>query len=517
VNKIKKISLIIISILIILIIIGYFLLTSTYGIKNIVLPIVESSTGSKINVDKINVSLLESKIFFTNLTADSPNNFNIKIGKFDCTFNIFALLTKNIEVSHLYVDNSFITLIVNKKNIQNGTSTQAKTTQDNFLKQYSFKLSNIKIKNLNVTYINMHGNEAEKSIFSASNFNINVPYFKTEGMGEITTDGNVTINNGASSKSLHNKITAKIESNVNEKNIPEDLKGNINITSENNILSTILLNLSSIKQDDKQPYSLNLSIHNLYLGPYFEVFLPTTFKNSEATIKSLNLTSSGPNLFSDNILEESTGSLTLNANDVIIPVQLQKNEVTNVIFMPVEVISNLTQYITPDMQSFIPENINKIISQTAMIINGVKPLNFHTGKINTTFNDGNYNINSIDFEGGWNSIVSAIKITGTIANNGQLNIQTNTVLHAISFPIKIIGTLKNPKPDMSVIIPQLIHNNISNILQTTKNGTKSIGTELQKNTENLLNSFMTNSKKEKNKTKTPINDIINNVNSIFGN
>lgn len=514
--KIKKIALTIISLLIILIIVGYFIITSTYGIKNIVLPIVESSTGSKINVDKIDFSLFKSKIFLTKLNADSPGNFDIKIEKLDCNFNIFAILAKNIDISHLYMENSYITFVGNKKSIENKTSEKNEKAKTNFLNQYSFNLNDIHLKNINVTYVNMHKNESPRSTFSIKNLDVDIPYFKTGGIGQTAFSGNIEIHNDANSNSLNNQISAKIESKIDDKNIPEDLKGIINITSENNAESSITFNLSSTENNYKRPYTLKLTVNNLYLGPYFGVFLPEAYKNSEATIKSLNLESSGPNLLSDKILEESTGSLNLDANNVIIPIQLQKNEITNVIFMPIEIMSNLMQYVTPDMQSFIPENVNEIISQTAMIINGVKPLNFHTGTINTNFRNGNYHINNIDFEGGWNSIVSAIKITGTIANDGKINIQTNTTLHAISFPIKIVGTLENPKPDMSKIIPQLIHSNISNILQTTKNGTKDIGRELQKNAENLLNGFIENSKKVENKTNNPVNDIINKVNSIFG-
>lgn len=463
----KKLFLKTLFLLIVLLICLYFIVTNSFVIKSVILPIISISTDTKVTVTAIEISPIRGLYSFDNMVMTQRNKFKANIAHFDTWLNSFDLL------------------------------------------RHKLTIHNLKITNLNATYSLQHKDSQKSSTSEIKNLNANIPYLETNGKGVLN------FSSGLATTSGKNTVSGSIQGNINatidKSGTPKDFDLNAILKLGQNT-TPIICKFNSTQNYGKKPFVFFLNINNLPLQPFFQAFVEGTYQETNGYVKNLNINANGPDSQDENILQTLSGNLTLSTKDIYIPSDLFKNPLTQVMLIPLEVISKFDNSASFKLFS---NNSNNIKSATSEILAGNKLLEFKTGNVKITMKNGDANISNFEFDGTTRSAVQKITITGTINKNQQINLNTVTKISGLIIPLRLTGTLTNPKPEAIELIRGIINQNINSIGTIIDAATKD--TKINKTTKSIINTIDNITKennKSSNSTETSVGNLLEAIKKI---
>lgn len=393
----------------------YFIITSPFFIKSIIFPIVSISTGVKVTVSEIEISPVKGLVSFDDMDIIQNNKLSAKIAHFDTHLNFFDLVCGKLKINNLKIINSSITYCLHDKDVQ------------------------------------------ESSISEIKNLNIDIPYVETNGKGILNFSSNLATTSGKNTVS--GSIQGSVNAIIGKNGIPENFDLNT-VLKLGQDTTPIICKFDSSQKGKEIPFTVSLNVGKLPLQPFFQAFVRGTYQETSGFINNLNINATAPNLHDENIFQTLSGNLTLFASDIYIPSDLLKSPLTQIMLIPLEVISNFDN---PASFKLFSNNSSNIKSAVLEILSGEKLLNFKTGNVKISMKNGDANILTFEFDGTPKNAVQKITIAGTISKNQQINLNTITKISGLSIPLRLTGTLTNPQHDSIDIIRGIIDQNIDTI------------------------------------------------------
>ena len=99
-----KWTLYLVILLLVLVVVLYGTITSSWGIRELILPRIAAGAGMKIQADEVDASLFKSRIAVTGLKAERQGQFQFSGKKISCDFDLGAIIDGNIKLSNIRVD-----------------------------------------------------------------------------------------------------------------------------------------------------------------------------------------------------------------------------------------------------------------------------------------------------------------------------------------------------------------------------------------------------------------------------
>jgi len=451
-----------------------------------------SSIGAKISTETIVFSPFESAVQFTKLSINSKDNYSVKIGSFQTKFKLFELFNNRIIVDKFNLKDSYIE-IVQKEEIKNESTpiddkqepdNKESKNVDNQSTPLYLDLNNIVIDNLNFTYKVIRSNIDKTSLTEFKNFNLSIPRIKSGEKSNTKFECQFNIFDGKHEDKLSGSLVADIETVLKNNSYPSNLDLTSKLTVKDNI-TPITIHFESLTEKDKNihPFNLNGEFTKLPLLPLFKTFVGGSYSKTDGMIESFELKINGSNLSNCEIKSNIDCTLKSKVKNLTLPSELKQHGIARLIFLPIEILAHLSNYTG---NNIISRNMTTISDSAQEISQGIKDMHFKTGNINISLNRGVVNIKQLDFKGDDYNAVRSLSIKGKIDLNSTMKLSTSTSLAGIIIPIRILGTLDNPKPNFVTTLPGMIIGTTSNILSTGFEAAKSIGTSLTSNKKNKI-------------------------------
>lgn len=519
ITKYLSILLIVVSILLIL---SFFIVTNSFFIKKIILPIVEKKINASIQVEKIQFSPFDSSLEFKNLTIKSNRDYVIKVENFDCIFNLRGLFKQRIEISRLNLENTYINLIKTFNDTLTTPSekqpTLSHTNQLNYPPQiiskevvdknppssYFLNCRNITIKNFNIIYEIKRSTSKKSSISGIKNLNLSFAELKTNEYSEINYDATLLVT--GINKNLSGTIKGILKLRLNECLFPELLIFDSNIDFDKNTTTVNLcLKTSGDTNVKKIPFSMTCDISNLPLSPLFLVFVDGSYSQTSGNINNFIFNVNGEDINDINPKKNLQGMLRTTATNIVLPIDLRQYLITKIIFIPMEILSNINQYLPANYK--VPGILSEITSNIKDTLDGKKPLHLNDGEVIAFLEKGIININTLRLIGKHDDPIQDFHLEGKLnLFNNNIDINSSLNIAGIAVPMSIKGTLEQPSPDINRLLAELLKKNLLNIIETGV----SLGASLENinpNTKKIMNQLpgIINQIQNKDKTDTQNN------------
>ena len=476
-KKILKFFYIAVIIFVVLLVTGYFFITSSFLLKSIVLPLVGTSFGTKISAKELSISLINPEIKIADLSIEKTGEYSVKIKKFNAEFSLFDLIKNKITINSLLLSETYIAItnkitqedIDKNKDISYQENSSLYGDSNNKLQLPVFNISNVKINNFNLKYHAIRPTAKDSSTSIIQNLNFEAPYFKSGGKGLIKFNGVIVTLNDNGSKKLTGNITGQMNAALNTESFPKTLELKSKLTL-GDVVSPIELNFESKKDDNnKLSFVLKGNLENLPIDPFLSI--AKSYQESGGKINSASIVLRGPAIQSSNLFKTLSGRLKAEVVKLYIPTELMNNSIGKLILLPVNIIAHSNEYLSSEEG----DKVSGILNNSLNVIKGVKTMNFKKGNINISMNKGDIFISEFLFLGDKGSVVNKLSIQGSISRNERLNLRTETMITAVAIPINIAGTVKKPDPDIKRFLPALLGRNIINLAVFAKDGVHDIG------------------------------------------
>jgi len=515
--------------------------TAIGGIKQISI----STKGNNLNAFENFLHSKNSNIQGSSVTTDielkdvnisDKNKLLLTSKNLTTSFNLTDLICGNITLSKLHMANSVIKFtqikkdtLKNNKQIKNIRSknahaveikTAAKSKPDKLI-----NLKHISVKNLDLDYTLINSNDTEKSLyFGIRNGNINIPALKTNTQCSIKIKGRIL----SAVENKDNIMAGSLDSNsnffLNSKNQPINIKSNSSFLEQDSKYP-IKITLNSQGTGINSPFKISATAKELLLTPIFKALAPGVYKKTTGTLTSLDFNATGNDINKFDI-NKIKSQIAVSLANTSIPVQINKNETIEAIFIPIEIISNLGDN---TLLKFLPPNVTQAFKQADWILNKRKMLDVSEGVIEVNMDNGIIDINKFQIKGTQNNGLNSMTLKGTINNiNKKLNLENRTDFAGIIFPVEINGIISKPKTNTQQLVTGLLQNNTANAIKTGGDIFNSISSTIKnikdKNLNEILapqnsndaNNTEAQSTNNKNQSK-PVHQILNTLDSFLNN
>ncbi len=419
-----------------------------------------SAANTDIELKDINIAD-GSKLLFTS------ENFNT-------SFNLTDLICGNITLNKLYMDNSVIKYAQIKKesiktekqnrNIKiSKTNTAATKTKPVKKSKQIISLKNIKIKNLDIDYTLTVPEDINKSLYAGiRDGNINIPSLKTDTQSSVDIYGKILAAVGHKENVMTGILNSKSNFYLDSKNQPINIVSNSTFL-ENGSKYPIRIILNSKGNGDNSPFEISATAKEFPLAPVFKALAPGVYKKTTGTLTSLNFHANGNNINKFDV-NKIKSNIYLTLTNTSIPVQVNKNDTIEAVFIPLEIISSLSDN---TLLKILPPNVTQAFRQADWIVNKKKMLDISEGLIEISMNNGIIDINKFDIKGTQNNGLNSLTLKGTINNiNKDLNLRNRTDFAGIIFPVHITGTISKPQTNTQQLVAGLLQNNSANAIKT---------------------------------------------------
>ncbi len=243
-------------------------------------------------------------------------------------------------------------------------------------------------------------------------------------------------------------------------------------------------------------YALKLSFADLELGPLVNPYLDSK-KPFEARVSDFKLDASSPSASRERPLKGVTGLLDANFEKISIPCNLrEKSTMVNLILTPVEALSTIGKYIP---EKYMPTELLAGAEFIGTILKGTENLKFKDAEMRVSADAGKLRVEECRLNG---ELIKFLLLKGTIyGEDGRLDISSETRLGKLSIPLKIKGTLFQPTPDYTMVLPDFLEMNAKNLLSVDNindilNITKDTGKNAGEKTMDVINKILELNKKK---------------------
>ncbi|OGV49716.1 MAG: hypothetical protein A2017_11130 [Lentisphaerae bacterium GWF2_44_16] len=200
----------------------YFILTSQYFCKKVILPIAGSFSGTEIKAAEFSLSPMKSRLRIKDLSVSSKGKKLLAAGEIDLSWGLWELLKKNIAIESLSASKINIYIYQaddGKSNISGDSKTRPKKTAPSS----SIGLNGFVFRKIRIDDLNLELREGGKSKVDLKKFRILIPELKNGEEAKIEISGIIKASAGEdikiSSASLENKTMITLDKNF----IPEKI------------------------------------------------------------------------------------------------------------------------------------------------------------------------------------------------------------------------------------------------------------------------------------------------------
>jgi hypothetical protein len=448
----------------------YFFITSHYFLQKFLLPEISKIVKGDITAENISYSSIFNDINIKNAHITFPGKFDLKAKNIDAEFNIWQLLWKTIDLKHITISDSNITIIqqynkykkfgekpivyehdISITNIDNNL-------QENKKSSYKININNIRINNLNIKYIIKHRIDNKTSHISLNNFYLYIPHIKTNNNSTGKFTGELNICDRSDNNKQSAKINGKILLNLSNSNTPSLCTINTELKFNKKLNSKLMLKITCSNLEQKPVKSrLVFTAKELPLSSIYKIFIDGSYNKTDSMIKKINLNLENNNLTTDNMMRNIEGHLQASLVNLSLPSELQEYDIVKAIFLPLNIIASINDY--DNTQKDLPLYFKKVSMSADRVISGTTTLNFRSADIDLTLKNNTLHLNKTDFKDGVRSPIENLYITGTIDNNKYISLKTNTTIAKVQIPLIIWGTMEKPNPIISTFKSDLLSKN----------------------------------------------------------
>ncbi len=289
-------------------------------------------------------------------------------------------------------------------------------------------------------------------------------------------------------KTINGNIDTKIILGKGRFEIPT-LNGNINESKVTGFLS------ADFRDHAKISYKSGLEFTTLDLAPIVNSFTKNQ-KPFAGTLADFAMKADTPDASFDNPFKNISGILKARFTDLSIPTNLREKSMTiNLILTPLETVSTIGKYIPSE---YIPKELDSAASAFSDFFKGIDNFEFKEGAIDAVADSGVIRIEKCIFTG---ELIKFLLLKGNMqSSDGALDISSETSIGKLVVPLKIKGTLSNPVPNYTMLLPEFLSINTANLLSVDSinailNITKDTGKSAGKKTLDVINHVLDLKKK----------------------
>ena len=470
-KKIFKLLSIIIICLIILCLCVYFIVTSSFFIKNIAFPVTGYFMNAEIKVEKVVFSPFAGDCEIKNLEVKSADGYSLKLGEYNSNINLFSLFKGIIKINQLKLKNTDIAIVqevsFEKKNKEQGgkQTTHTEASNKDISDFIVLDINNIKIDNLNIKYTVKRTATKESSVMELSKFNVTVPRLKTGTDGTIDYKGLLQVGPENGENNLTGELTGKIYTKLSNYSLPTLVKLTSTAKFGDEVTPIeIVFESSRNRQLQTFPFKLKTKITDFPLLPLFKAFLEGGYSDSSGKLNYLYLDISGSDLIDPDIYTDINGSFKTDIVELYIPYNLTEYKPVQIIFLPIKILSDITKYTKSNV--VIPSQLQDVFKSANDITKGVNNMHFKHVDIDISLNKGKIQFEKLEMKGGKLKAIRSISIKGFVDLNDQMSIRTRTSFAGVVIPLEIKGTIDNPTPDLTKLLSGLVLGTAENLLET---------------------------------------------------
>ncbi|MCP4176361.1 MAG: hypothetical protein GY756_01180, partial [bacterium] len=421
-KKSIKIILSVIVVLIILCIAAYFLVTSSFFLKDYAIPYLANKNGYNIKLKTIELSPFASTLKINDLKIRSKSGIDFSTSKFDASISFFELFGGTLKINKLDLDKTYLTINkqISKADVSSKHSTPKnktskpieKTVKKSTKSKFKLDVNNINIKNFNVQYLN------GKSKAALSNFDLTLNHLSPGNEGVLEFNGKLWLTPD-NQKTITGNIKSTTKINISEKNILNEIKSYTKLTIGNTV-TPVIINLQTLKNNH---FDLSLDAKNILFDQIIKTFVEGKYKNTSLKLNSIRVNIQG-NYFA-NSLSDLQAKIKLADADI--------NSKGNFLFKTDSLNSSID---IKNMQDGII-TVNKLIlnNTSVKLVNG--PSTFALNDSNILINNlGSHKDGSVLFNGDIDINSKGNNVKGFISG------KTNLYLGKNYFPEKINSNTK---------------------------------------------------------------------------
>lgn len=296
-RKFLKNFIITISSLLVLILVAFWMITSSFFITGVILPMVSDSIDLQIDAEHVDLSIFKSRLKAKNLLIWSGKTPLLKAEKLDGGFSLFDLLAGRFVFRDVLLDKAIITIardpkgkwnyedpqqvvsnIVIKKTISAAPSAKGSKNDDD--EKIFIDLKNIQITNS--SFILALGDITRApDRMEFQNLNINLPEFKNNKASTLTLKANVSVKSKSGITVEKGEWNATLTAAFDDYLHPYTIKLDSNLNKLDGIINGVKINNSNLAFDiDAHGDKKSIVIKKFYLRQMDKGFIKTNVELS---------------------------------------------------------------------------------------------------------------------------------------------------------------------------------------------------------------------------------------------
>ncbi|MFA7231998.1 MAG: hypothetical protein WC071_12070, partial [Victivallaceae bacterium] len=275
-NKFVKFGLLPLTAIALLLLFTYWLITSSFFLRKVVLPMVGDASGIEMSAQEINLSLLHSSVKLTGIRVGKEKSPLAVAESLQGSFALRKILSGNIALENVILERADIKISKTADGVWNlpgqgkeksklDTTPEKTTEKNSSSSSIDLNLKNIKINNSSVT-LNIAGSGKEVSTLEISNLNVSLPELRNGQSGRLETKGKLKITSGNDIRVSNGDWNSSIDLELTDNLMVRKLTLMSNIANLGGLVSGITLKNGSVEivvnaaGDDK-----SLTIRNIML------------------------------------------------------------------------------------------------------------------------------------------------------------------------------------------------------------------------------------------------------------
>jgi hypothetical protein len=268
------------------------------------------------------------------------------------------------------------------------------------------------------------------------------------------------------------------------KDIKAFLKGRVAAYEKQIVVNPLLLNINGtpINSNGKfystpkgVEYAMNLKSGKLQLGPVVRPFVTGDLKQASGAMDKLTINIKGRGLKPPFLWDNMKGNANAQFEKISVPNAFSKTLVGSLILLPFEILGKIQAMMPGSKKS---EKLNDVVDFTTDFNSRSKIIRFNKGKVRLEARDGRIFIYDFNFTG---DFVRELDFQGYLGLGSYTDLRANSKLNVdqIIMPVKLTGTIYEPKANLRATLIDFLRLNTLNVLDVTGmkkviNGSESI-------------------------------------------